>query len=499
MLAYLPSPPSNGISVGPLRLHMYGFLIVAGVFAAVWLADRRWSARGGEPGTFSAIALWAVPAGLVGARLYHVVTDYELYTHHPIGALEIWQGGLGIWGGIAGGTLAAWVYVRRHHLDFPAIMDAVAPALPLAQAIGRWGNYFNQELFGRPTKLPWGLKIDPSIVANLFPGKAVPPAYLHAAAFQPTFLYESLWDLAVVGLVLWTEKHVRLHKGYLFGVYVALYTFGRFFTEYLRIDFAHKILGLRINDWVSVIVFVGAVAIVLTKGRDRRKPPVSTDEADAEEDEEAELASVAAGAGQSSGPAAVGGDTLTEGSMGLMTDHGPETAGPEVEAFSAIAAAEAEAPAGAPSDEAAVTASPAPAATEAAPEGQAPSAAAEAAPEGQAPSAAAEAAPEAELDVPVASVAEAESAVPAPHQAEPEAQAEVAREPHLLAGVAEPAVAAESNPEAPIAAPDVEATPDLEHEPTPEPAVAETANPTTDHGAAPSSPPEPRDKEPPGD
>ncbi len=261
MLGYIPSPSSNGISIGPLRLHMYGFLIVAGVFAAVWLADRRWRARGGEPGTFSAIALWAVPGGLIGARLYHVATDYQLYTDRPLDAFKIWQGGLGIWGGIAGGALAAWLYVRRHNMDFAAIMDTVAPALPLAQAIGRWGNYFNQELFGRPTRLPWGLKID---VANRL-------SYTGYSTFHPTFLYESLWDLAVVGLVLWAEKHVRLRKGYLFAVYVALYTFGRFFTEYLRIDKAHRILGLRINDWTSVIVFLAATTILLRKGLIRRR------------------------------------------------------------------------------------------------------------------------------------------------------------------------------------------------------------------------------------
>ncbi|MDQ1440609.1 MAG: hypothetical protein QOG97_837 [Acidimicrobiaceae bacterium] len=317
MLGYLPSPPSNGINIGPLRLHMYGFLIVAGVFAAVWLSDRRWRARGGEAGTFSAIALWGVPGGLIGARIYHVVTDYELYTHHPFDALKIWQGGLGIWGGIAGGTLAAWIYVRRHDLDFPAIMDAVAPALPLAQAIGRWGNYFNQELFGRPTTLPWGLKID---AVNR------PAAFAQSATFHPTFLYESLWDLAVVLLVLWIEKHVRLRKGYLFAVYVALYTFGRFFTEYMRIDFAHKILGLRINDWISVIIFVVATTLVLRKGLLRRgAEPAGPDDGGAGdvsvEDPEREWARVAVGA--SGSVASADGETLAESIRPLSEDEAP--------------------------------------------------------------------------------------------------------------------------------------------------------------------------------
>ncbi|MDQ1428192.1 MAG: hypothetical protein QOK39_1668, partial [Acidimicrobiaceae bacterium] len=185
-LASIPAPPGSDIGIGPLRLHVYGALIVAGVLAAVWQADRRWRARGGTQGTFSAIAMWGVPGGLIGARLYHVATDYELYTHHPLDAFKIWQGGLGIWGGIAGGVLLGSVYIRRHDLDFGALLDCAAPALPLAQAIGRWGNYFNQELFGRPTSLPWGLRVDAA---------HRPLAYAHAATFQPTFLYESLWDL----------------------------------------------------------------------------------------------------------------------------------------------------------------------------------------------------------------------------------------------------------------------------------------------------------------
>ena len=272
-LASIPAPPGSDIGIGPLRLHVYGALIVAGVLAAVWLADRRWRARGGTQGTFSAIAMWGVPGGLIGARLYHVATDYELYTHHPLDAFKIWQGGLGIWGGIAGGVALGWVYIRRHDLDFGALLDCAAPALPLAQAIGRWGNYFNQELFGRPTSLPWGLRVDAA---------HRPLAYAHAATFQPTFLYESLWDLAVVGLVLLIEKRVRLRKGYLFWVYVALYTFGRFFTEYLRIDFAHKFLGLRLNDWTSIIIFVTAVTIVVTRGLVREPSEATSDDAQRE-------------------------------------------------------------------------------------------------------------------------------------------------------------------------------------------------------------------------
>jgi prolipoprotein diacylglyceryl transferase len=261
VLAYIPSPPGNQISLGPLHLRAYGLLIALGVFAAVWLADRRWQDQGGEAGVISAIALWAVPGGLIGARLYHVVTDFELYDgtphHSPLNALKIWNGGLGIWGGVAGGVLVGWVVVRRRGLDMRAMLDAAAPALPLAQAIGRWGNYFNQELFGRPTTLPWALKID---VAHR------PLQYAQYKTFQPTFLYECLWDLAVVGVVLLVERRARLRKGYLFAVYVAAYTFGRFWIESLRIDFAHKFLGLRLNDWTSIVVFVVAVGFIV-RGR----------------------------------------------------------------------------------------------------------------------------------------------------------------------------------------------------------------------------------------
>ncbi|MER3452542.1 MAG: prolipoprotein diacylglyceryl transferase, partial [Acidimicrobiia bacterium] len=204
--------------------------------------------------------------GIVGARLYHVATDYQRYTDDPLRALRIWEGGLGIWGGVALGVLAGVVVARRRGYDLPGLFDAAAPALPLAQAIGRWGNYFNQELFGRPTTLPWALRVDPA---------HRPPGYEGFATFHPTFLYESLWNLAVVGIVLAVERRFRLRRGYLFVVYVAAYTFGRFFVEYLRIDPAHRILGLRLNDWTSVVVFVGAVALLVARGR-VREPAVST-------------------------------------------------------------------------------------------------------------------------------------------------------------------------------------------------------------------------------
>jgi prolipoprotein diacylglyceryl transferase len=306
VFAYLPSPSSNGFHIGGLRLRAYGLLIALGVFAAVWLADRRWRARGGEAGTISALALWAVPGGLIGARIYHIATDYELYTHHWANIFKIWQGGLGIWGGIAGGVAGGYIYLRRHRIPLPVMMDVVAPALPLAQAIGRWGNYFNQELFGRPSKLPWAVKID---LAHR------PAAYIQSSTFHPTFLYESIWDLIVVALLLFViEKRVKLRQGFLFAAYVALYTFGRFFTEYLRIDFAHKILGLRLNDWVSIIIFAAAALLIVTRGLAPEPEPAPAGaaaeaEADPEAGTEAEAGSAEEPATVPAGPPTTTADT----------------------------------------------------------------------------------------------------------------------------------------------------------------------------------------------
>ena len=266
LAGYLPSPPSNGVSIGPLRLHLYGLLIAAGVVAAAWLAQRRWEARGGPPGTMAKLAIWAVPAGLVGARLYSVITSWQADTAGQwYRAFEIWQGGLGIWGGIALGVLVGLLVARRYQLDWRAALDSAAPALALAQAIGRWGNYFNQELYGAPTRLPWAVKIaHPVHCSSVTACVAYPPG---VTTFQPTFLYESLWDLACVALVILADRHLAIRKGYLFYVYAALYTVGRFVTEHLRVDEAHRYLGLRLNDWTSIIVFVVAVAVLATRGR----------------------------------------------------------------------------------------------------------------------------------------------------------------------------------------------------------------------------------------
>ncbi|GAA3500850.1 prolipoprotein diacylglyceryl transferase [Streptomyces prasinosporus] len=265
-LAALPSPSTGVLYLGPVPLRAYAFCIIIGVFVAVWLGTRRWVARGGKKETVADIAIWAVPFGLVGGRIYHVITSPDAYFGEggePIKALYVWEGGLGIWGAIALGGLGAWIACRRHGVSFPAYADAVAPGIAIAQAIGRWGNWFNQELFGRPTTLPWGLEISPD---------KRPEGYADVATFHPTFLYESLWDVGVAVLVIWAGARFAMGHGRAFALYVAAYTAGRFWIEYLRIDEAHQFLGLRLNNWTSVAVFAGAVAYLVISAR--RRPGV---------------------------------------------------------------------------------------------------------------------------------------------------------------------------------------------------------------------------------
>jgi prolipoprotein diacylglyceryl transferase len=252
-LASIPSPSQGVVHLGPLPLRGYALMIILGVIVAVWLGERRWVARGGSPGTVVDIAVWAVPFGLIGGRLYHVITDYQLYfgkNGDPVGALEVWKGGLGIWGAIAAGAFGAYLGCRRRGISLRTFADAAAPGIALAQAIGRWGNWFNQELYGRPTKLPWAVKIDAA---------HRPPTTPDIGTYHPTFLYESLWCVGVALLVIWAEKRFRLAWGRTFALYVAAYTVGRAWIEWLRVDSAHHILGLRLNDWTSLIVFLGAV------------------------------------------------------------------------------------------------------------------------------------------------------------------------------------------------------------------------------------------------
>jgi prolipoprotein diacylglyceryl transferase len=254
--AVFPAPPFN--TIGPLNL--YGLSIAIGVLLAVLWARKRYENRGYDPDIISNAALWVIPAGLIGTRIYHVVTDYNrLYCGAPNcekslfpDALYIWEGGLGIPGGIAAGFLVGWWYARRQKLDVRLLMDVAAPAIPLAQAIGRWGNYFNQELFGRPTKLPWALEVD-SVSPEGLPLR--PSQYSAETTFHPTFLYESLWNLGGVGVILLLESKLRLKRGKLFPAYVTWYFLGRMWVESLRIDTAARVFGdVRWNFLLAAVM-----------------------------------------------------------------------------------------------------------------------------------------------------------------------------------------------------------------------------------------------------
>ena len=256
-LAYIPSPPKGVVHLGPFPLRAYALCIIVGVVVATLLAQRRWTSRGGTDGQIADLATVVVPAGLVGARLYHVVTSPATYLKHPVEALYVWHGGLGIWGGVAGGFLAGWLWCRRRGIDASLLADALAPAVPVAQAIGRVGNYFNSELFGRPTMLPWGLTVRTGS-ADAVPG---------AVAYHPTFLYELLWDLGVAALVIWADRRFSLSRGRAFALYVMAYTVGRSWIEALRIDEAQHYFGLRLNDYVAAVVFLAATGFFVLRGR----------------------------------------------------------------------------------------------------------------------------------------------------------------------------------------------------------------------------------------
>jgi len=269
-LAALPSPSSGTIELGPLRLTAYGLMIALGVLAAVEIARRRAAAVGVDPDVMSKVGLWGALAGLLGARAYHVLTDFERFQGSWGDAVKIWEGGLGIPGGILAGTFAGLWVARRNGVGAAVALDIGAPAVPVAQAIGRWGNWFNQELFGAPTTLPWGLEIDP---ANR------PAGYEAFATFHPTFLYESLWLLAMAGVLVWADRRYRLGHGRVFALYVLLYCAGRLWIELLRIDSANTILGLRVNVWTSLLVGLGAAAYLVISQRMRpgRETPAQVD------------------------------------------------------------------------------------------------------------------------------------------------------------------------------------------------------------------------------
>lgn len=272
VFAAIPSPSSGVLKIGPLDLRAYGLMIALGVVAAVWLFGRRLEAAGiGTRDDASAIALWAVPAGIVGARLYHVATDWDRFSDDFWAVFKIWKGGLGIPGGMALGIVVGVWAAHRRGLPLGGVLNAVAPALPLAQAIGRWGNWFNQELFGKPTDLPWALKID---------ADHLPEGYPPGSTFHPTFLYESLWNLALCGLLIWLGTRFRMRPGRLLAVYVLGYGIGRFWVEGLRIDAAKEGGGLRLNQWMAIVIAVAAGGFLLVDWLRHRHDPPPADLAD---------------------------------------------------------------------------------------------------------------------------------------------------------------------------------------------------------------------------
>ncbi len=270
----IPTPSVSSFSVGPFKIHFYALCIIAGIAIAIYLGDKRYRKAGGGQNVVADVAIAAVPAGIIGGRLYHLITSPDAYfgAHgRPLDAFKIWNGGLGIWGAVALGTLVAyWQHERLRRrgregmLSFGAFTDALAPGLLFAQAIGRFGNWFNGELFGRPTSLPWALEI---------PVELRPSGYEAYPTFHPTFLYEAIWCVFVATLLLLLEKRFRPGQGFLF--YIGAYCVGRFFIESLRIDAAHALAGLRVNEWMSIFVAVSAGFLFWRSGRSHRRSGVS--------------------------------------------------------------------------------------------------------------------------------------------------------------------------------------------------------------------------------
>lgn len=257
----IPSPSTGVIYLGPLPLRAYSLFIIIGIFLAIWLGNKRWIARGGKVGQVSDVALFAVPFGIIGGRIYHVATDFEKYFgegRNPVDALKIWNGGLGIWGAIFFGGLGAWIGCRIYKINLPPFADAIAPGIIFAQAIGRIGNYFNQELFGKPTEVFWGLEISE---------KNRPQGFEMFSTFHPTFLYELIWSVLIGFALIYIDKIYKLGHGRVFALYVSLYSLGRLIIETFRIDESRILFGLRFNIWTSLVVIVGGIVYFIISNR----------------------------------------------------------------------------------------------------------------------------------------------------------------------------------------------------------------------------------------
>jgi prolipoprotein diacylglyceryl transferase len=274
LLASIPSPSQGVWNLGPIPVRAYALCILAGIFVAIWIGGRRWVARGGAAGTVADVAIWAVPFGIVGGRIYHVITDNQIYFGPDgkglLAAFRIWDGGLGIWGAVLLGGVGAWIGCHRKGIPLPPFADAIAPGIAVAQAMGRFGNWFNQELFGGPTDLPWGLEID---LAHR------PAGYEQFATYHPTFLYEAIWCVAVALVVVWADKRFTMGHARVFALYVGLYSVGRGVIESLRIDEAHHFFGIRLNVFTAIVVALGALVYLVVSARLRpgREAPETLD------------------------------------------------------------------------------------------------------------------------------------------------------------------------------------------------------------------------------
>ena len=255
MLLSIPSPPESVWYLGPIPLRAYAICIITGALIAIWLGEKRYQAKGGQAGAVSDAAIWALPFGIVGGRFYHVIThvqdyfgpDKDFWT-----VFKVWEGGLAIFGAIAFGALGVWIASKVHGFDLIKMADSIAPGILIAQGIGRLGNWFNQELFGVPTTLPWALEIEPH---------RRPSGYEMFETFHPTFLYEMLWNLSAAGILILIDRRLNLTHMRAFALYLMLYATGRAFTEYLRIDPANYFAGLRINMWTTILVFLGGAVL----------------------------------------------------------------------------------------------------------------------------------------------------------------------------------------------------------------------------------------------